>query len=101
MNVDREQKWRVAYVLEDGRKTYSMNHRTKEIESWNFHELAFLNHRKIIKKDLGGFTKDLQVYAPKYKEGRQLFGKNNIVKIVDYEVDEIKKPINKQIIHRT
>ena len=100
MNVDREQKWRVAYVLEDGRKTYSINHRTKEIESWNFHELAFLNHMKIIKKDLGAFTKDLQAYTARYKAAKQLFGKNNIVKVVDYEVDEIKKPINKQIIHR-
>ena len=101
MNVDREQKWRVAYVLEDGRKTYSMNHRKKEIESWNFHELGVLNHKKVIDNDLGAFTKDLEMFSPKYKEGRQLFGKNNIVKIVDYEVDEIKKPINKQIIHRT
>lgn len=98
MNVDREQKWRVAYVLEDKRKTYCMF--KGKIESWNFHELAVLNHKKVIKKDLGAFTKDLKMISPIYKQAIQIFGKNNIVKIVDFEVDEINKPINKSIIHK-
>tara|TARA_B100001059_G_C17826711_1_gene581857 strand:- start:3128 stop:3427 length:300 start_codon:yes stop_codon:yes gene_type:complete len=98
MNVDREQKWRVAYVLEDKRKTYCMY--KGKIESWNFHELAVLNHKKVIKKDLGAFTKDLKMISPIYKQAIQIFGKNNIVKIVDFEVDEINQPINKSIIHK-
>ena len=101
MDISSQQKWRVAYVLEDGRKTYSMNYRTNQIESWNFHELGLLNHMKIIKKDLGAFTKDLQAYTARYKDAKQLFGKKKIVKVIDYEVDEIKNPINKKIINRT
>ena len=69
-----------------------------KIESWNFHELGVLNHKKVIENDLGAYTKDLKMYAPRYKDAEKIFGKNNIVKIVDYEVDEIDNPINKHII---
>jgi len=95
---NNEQKWRVAYVLEDKRKVYCANFRTKQIDSWNFNELGVLNHKKVIDKDLGAYTKNLDTYLPIYKQAKQIFGKNNIVKVVDYEVDEINKPINNSII---
>jgi len=88
--TNKNEKFRLIWNLEDERKFYSINMRTKIPETWSYKEI------KIVKNNWkdGALTADLQMYSADYDAVSHFYEEKDLIKITGFEIEKISKPIN-------
>lgn len=93
-----KEKYRVIWVLKDGRKRYA---RAKgKVDNWSYSQITNLDtcKNKYNFNNYGGFTKKDWMFSSDANGLARIFGKKNVIKVIDYEVEENNCSINPKII---
>ena len=92
--TNKNEKFRLIWNLEDKRKIYSINMRTKIPEIWSYKEIKMVKNNW---KD-GALTSDLKFYAPDYDSVSGFYEEKDLIKITGFEIEKISNPINSNYI---
>ena len=92
--TNKNEKFRLIWNLEDERKFYSINMRTKIPVTWSYKEI------KIVKNNWkdGALTADLQLYSADYDAVSHFYEEKDLIKITGFEIEKISEPINSNYI---
>ena len=92
--TNKNEKFRLIWNLEDERKFYSINRRTKIPETWSYKEIKMVKNNW---KD-GALTADLELYSADYNSVIDFFEEKDLIKITGFEIEKISEPINSNYI---